>query len=332
MHYFREVLDMPNGGHVTLDWQHSVGESRRSAAVLPDGKPLLLLLSGIAGGSGDPYVQHLVADATDAGFKVVCMNARGCANSPVTSPQFYSASWTQDVRHVVRTLRARYPAAPFFACGWSLGANILVNYLGEEGMAASKQPAQQLLDGAVSLCNPFDLVTCDAALEATALGRVYSRSMGASLRRVFAPHEALFRGLDHIDVAGTAAAQTVRQFDEAMTRRTFGFATVDEYYQTSGSKHRLPHVAVPLLCVQAADDPIAVDAAIPRDAAAANPHVALVVTPSGGHLGWQAANGSPFGSPWPYTGVLQWLTALTQEVVQARASGEAASRPRQLQL
>ena len=328
---------MPNKGHVTLDWQHSRGESRSSAAALPEGTPLLLLLSGIAGGSGDPYVQHLVADATDAGFKVVCMNARGCANSPVTSPQFYSASWTQDVRHVVQTLRSRYPAAPFFACGWSLGANILVNYLGEEGLAAQKQQsAPQLLDGAVSLCNPFDLVTCDAALEATALGRVYSRSMGASLRRVFAPHEALFRGLDHIDVAGTSAAQTVRQFDEAMTRRTFGFPSVDAYYQSSGSKDRLPHVAIPLLCVQAADDPIAVDEAIPRAAAAANPHVALVVTPSGGHLGWQAANGSPFGSPWPYDGVLQWLTALTQEVVQARASeakgGEASLRQRQMQL
>ena len=60
---------MPNKGHVTLDWQHSRGESRSSAAALPEGTPLLLLLSGIAGGSGDPYVQHLVADATDAGFK-----------------------------------------------------------------------------------------------------------------------------------------------------------------------------------------------------------------------------------------------------------------------
>ena len=57
-------------------------------------------------------------------------------------------------------MRARFPSAPLFAIGWSLGANILVNYLGEEG-AAGRAP----LDAAASMCNPFDLVTCDIALE-----------------------------------------------------------------------------------------------------------------------------------------------------------------------
>ena len=41
-----------------------------------------------------------------------------------------------------------------FAAGWSLGANILLCYLGEEG-----QQNRAPLDGAVSLCNPFDLVS-----------------------------------------------------------------------------------------------------------------------------------------------------------------------------
>jgi len=310
VHYFREVVPMPNGGHVTLDWQHAPARPR-DEPLLPDTAPLLLLLSGIAGGSADAYVQHMVADATAAGFRVVCMNARGCAQSPVTSPQFYSASWTGDVRAVVKLLRSRFQKVPFFACGWSLGGNILVNYLGEEGQ---NEGEQQLLDGAVSLGNPFDLVTCDRALETTRMGRIYSRSMGSGLRRVFAPHEALFRGLGHIDVEGTARAATVREFDEAMTRRTFGFASVDEYYQKSGSKYRLPHVRVPLLCIQAKDDPIAVDEAIPREAAAANPHVALVITPSGGHLGWMTAGASPLGRPWPYLGVISWLTLLTAEI------------------
>lgn len=59
-------------------------------------------------------------------------------------------------------VRARFPSAPVFAIGWSLGANILVNFLGEEGAAGRPPP----LDAAASMCNPFDLVACDRALEA----------------------------------------------------------------------------------------------------------------------------------------------------------------------
>jgi len=51
---------------------------------------------------------------------------------------------------VIDHVRRRYPASTMFAAGWSLGANILVNYLGEQG---SDTP----LEAAVSMCNPFDL-------------------------------------------------------------------------------------------------------------------------------------------------------------------------------
>ena len=81
-----------------------------------------------------------------------------------------TAARCRDIREVVPQVRARYPTAPLFAIGWSLGANILVNYLGEEGAAAAAAAAAgktlpPVLDGAASMCNPFDLVTCDAALE-----------------------------------------------------------------------------------------------------------------------------------------------------------------------
>ena len=60
-------------------------------------------------------------------------------------------------------VKQRYPQSELLAAGWSLGANILVRYLGEEG---AKCP----ISAAVSMCNPFDLVSlilqrvCPAAL------------------------------------------------------------------------------------------------------------------------------------------------------------------------
>jgi hypothetical protein len=47
-------------------------------------------------------------------------------------------------------VRQLHPRSTLFAAGWSLGANILVNYLAEQGRDTP-------LEAAVSMCNPFDL-------------------------------------------------------------------------------------------------------------------------------------------------------------------------------
>ncbi|GKF30206.1 embryogenesis-associated protein EMB8-like protein, partial [Tanacetum coccineum] len=56
----------------------------------------------------------------------------------------YATSFTGDVSKAVVHVSSRYPDANLYAAGWSLGANILVKYLGEEGDRC-------LLSGAVSL-------------------------------------------------------------------------------------------------------------------------------------------------------------------------------------
>lgn len=45
--------------------------------------------------------------------------------------QFYSASFLGDIYEVVAHVSNRYPEANLYAIGWSLGANILVRYLGQ---------------------------------------------------------------------------------------------------------------------------------------------------------------------------------------------------------
>lgn len=158
--YEREILHMPDGGVVALDAEIS----SRTAGVsgpqtLDDSAPVLILLPGLTGGSGDTYVQHAVIHARKAGIRAIVFNSRGTSKSPIVTPQFYSASFTQDMRCVVAHLASKYPKSRLFAAGWSLGANILTRYLGEEG---ENTPIQ----AAVVMCNPFDLVRilCSAGL------------------------------------------------------------------------------------------------------------------------------------------------------------------------
>lgn len=127
--------------------------------------------------------------------------------------------------------------------------------------------------------------------------------MGSGMRRLFAPHEGLFRAESKkFDWKLATNAKTVRDFDEAITRRSFGFPTVDAYYEASGSFRRIPGVQVPLICVQAEDDPIAVKEAIPYEAIRRNENVLLLTTKSGGHLGWVAmGEGGATGAQQPLT-------------------------------
>lgn len=51
--------------------------------------------------------------------------------------QFYSASFTRDLSEVINHVSSRYPKSKLYAVGWSLGANILIRYLGQVGHTIS---------------------------------------------------------------------------------------------------------------------------------------------------------------------------------------------------
>lgn len=56
------------------------------------------MIAGLTGGSHDSYVKHMVLACRNSGLRAIVFNSRGTSDGPVTSPQFYSASYTGDVR------------------------------------------------------------------------------------------------------------------------------------------------------------------------------------------------------------------------------------------
>lgn len=115
------------------------------------------------------------------------------------------------------------------------------------------------------------------------------------------------------DIPKAANAKTVRDFDEGLTRVSFGFRSVDDYYSNSSSSDSIKNVSIPLLCIQADNDPIAPSRGIPREDIKANPNCLLIVTPEGGHLGWVAGDEAPFGCPWTDPIVMEFLEHVQNE-------------------
>eukprot|EP00891_Asterochloris_glomerata_P000961 jgi/Astpho2/961/e_gw1.00016.122.1_t len=304
-------MQTPDGGTVSLDYhQLPPGKAMQD---LEDDAPVIILLPGLTGGSHDTYVRYMVQACSQHGVRAVVFNSRGTSDGPVTSPQFYSASFTGDMRQVVGMVKQRYPQSELLAAGWSLGANILVRYLGEEGAACP-------ISAAVSMCNPFDLAISDANFS-QGFNRIYDKSLAQSLREIFSRHSHLFKDVGgEYDIQKAATCKSIREFDEAITRVSFGWPDVDAYYQGSGSCWTVPEVTIPLLCIQAADDPIAPEHAIPYKALHDNPNCILTVTPGGGHLGWVSGHGAPLGAPWATQAVVEWLTSVQLELLRSGRS------------
>lgn len=297
---------MPDGGSVALDAEVSERQ-------LPVDAPILILLPGLTGGSGDTYVQHTVLHAKQAGIRAIVFNSRATSDSPVTTAQFYSASYTGDMRNVVKHIAAKYPSSRIFAAGWSLGANILTRYLGEEGDDC-------IIEAAAALCNPFDLTVSDKNFQ-KGFNRLYDFNVAHSLRRIYKNHHHLFvdaaaKGVKAFQPDRALKAKTIREFDDAITRISFGWHSVDEYYANSSSSLSIPDVRVPLLVIQAENDCIAPINAVPFDALQANEHCQLVVTPSGGHLGWMSSP-NVLGAPWTDVALLQYFSAALQLLADA---------------
>ncbi|KAL5719011.1 embryogenesis-associated protein emb8 [Ranunculus cassubicifolius] len=317
----RECLRTADNGSVALDWV-----SGDDMAGIPADSPVLILLPGLTGGSDDTYVQHMLVRARRNKWRVVVFNSRGCGNSPVTTSQFYSASFTEDLREVVNHVKSRYPSSNLYAAGWSLGANILVRYLGEESNNCS-------LSGAISLCNPFNLVLADEDFH-KGFNNIYDKALAGSLRKIFKKHALLFEDMGgDYNIQLVANAKSVRDFDDGLTRVSFGFKSVDDYYSNSSSSDSIKFVRRPLLCIQAENDPIAPARGIPRDDIKENPNCLLIVTPKGGHLGWVAGDDAPIGAPWTDALVMDFLNHLERgrsgTLTSSSDSGVNASIPKE---
>lgn len=105
--------------------------SEEEWAALPsdDDKPMLIALHGLTGGSHEVYLRAALAPLVlqGTGWEACVLNARGCAQTKITSSVLFNARATWDMRQFVQWLRKMFPNRPLFAIGFSLGANILTN-------------------------------------------------------------------------------------------------------------------------------------------------------------------------------------------------------------
>jgi hypothetical protein len=269
----RERIETPDGDFLDLDW---VPSDRRDA-------PLVLLLHGLEGSARRGYAINTYSALAARGLRAVGLNFRSCGGEPNLTARFYHSGETDDLRVVLDALAQRFGQQVAAAIGFSLGGNVLLKYLAEEGAGAR-------LRAAVAVSVPYDLAAGADALDATRMGRFYTGHFLASLISKLEAKSSLLDA--RIDLERIRRARSFREFDDAATAPLHGFTGADDYYSRSSSGPLLDRVRVPTLLIHSADDPFLPPAALPRAAIERNPCLRVVLTGRGGHVGFIA------GSPW----------------------------------
>ncbi len=247
----------------------------------PAGAPLLVALHGLEGSSSAHYIRGLLFEARARGWRGLALNFRGCSGDMNRLVRSYHSGETGDLHELVR--RVQGEAERIVIAGCSLGGNVLVKWLGEQGDATPRQ-----IRAAAAVSVPFDLALCAQTLDSKGFWRrVYRTRFLRTLKRKSLQKLARFPGA--ADEGLVRGARTLVAFDDALTARVHGFADADDYYAKSSSAGFVPGVRVPLLLLSAEDDPFIPARCIPR---VANPSVTLEVWPHGGHLGFVE------GPPW----------------------------------
>lgn len=275
----RERLTTPDGDFIDIDW---CGEGN---------KPLVILLHGLTGSSQSVYIKGLQTVLLTHNFRSVTLNFRGCSGEANHSARCYHSGETEDINFLYQKLRQREPDTAFAAIGFSLGGNVLLKWLGEQGEKLD-------LFAAIAVSVPLVLSTCATKLD-LGFSKIYRANLLKELKIYISDKQQHLEFLGHQHEADKIKAlgdlsqiTSFWEYDERIVARLHGFKNAHDYYHRSSSRQFLKAITMPTLIIQAVDDPFMTAEVIPQREELSC-HVQLEVTQGGGHVGFVSGK-NPF--------------------------------------
>jgi hypothetical protein len=271
---------------------------------------------GITGSLDNQWILEILRRKAHArGLAVVLFDWRGHGKTGQMSPNLSSDGIYEGEDYVALAAAAKRLGCPppYWFVGYSLSGQLAL----WAGKAASTLPPRGELTrddigGVAVVCPSLDSNRSLRYLVSTPHGRLLEQAIASTLRQLA---EQLHQTHpDDIDPSAVERVNSIYSFDQELVIDRLGFATVEAYYTASSPLSFLPELDVPVLMLYAADDPL-FDPSLISDLTAArraNPSFNLVLTQSGGHVGYysseagqrRAQDDDPW---WAWNRVLDWI-------------------------
>lgn len=283
--YQRERFTTEDDDFLDLDWCKS-GNNR-----------IALLSHGLEGNTERPYILGMVRAFTRHGWDALAWNYRGCSGEVNRKLRWYHSGETGDLHSVISHIIAQNAYKQIALIGFSLGGNMTLKYLGEQG--SSIHP---LISGAATFSVPTDLKSGALKL-AKKSNYIYMRRFLKSLHEKICAKMQMLPG--QINDEGFSKIKTFMDFDNRYTAPIHGFRDADDYFAKASSRQFLDRIRIPTLLVSAKNDPFLAPPSFPYEEAERNPQLFFEAPDSGGHNGFfTIGNG---GEYWLETRALRFL-------------------------
>jgi predicted alpha/beta-fold hydrolase len=237
----------------------------------PPGEPrgAIAVFHGLGGTADGPNVRRFAAAAVARGFRVWAPEQLG-AGGVERSPRLYTAADVEVFDRVARDPEFAVPGRPTLFAAFSLGAGMMLRWLGLRGADAP-------VDGALALSPIGHLPESARALRKTG-NRLYDFRFAALYARRLA----------FATTAGRAPYdprrhRTMRALDEDFASYWAGYPDAATYYEASSAHRTAERIARPLLIVSAEDDPFAPPESL-RRYYGTSPFVSLRLSRHGSHV------------------------------------------------
>lgn len=260
--YERERIETPDGDFLDIDW-------------LKNGsKNLLVLCHGLEGSSRSNYIKGIGKYFTKKKWDVLAMNYRGCSGEMNRKPKFYNMGQIEDL-HTVLEKTKDYEKVVI--AGFSLGAGLVLNYLGRE-----KNINDNIICG-IAVSAPCDALGSSRTFDKKS-NSIYRNYFLKKLKRKMAEKIKLFPEEKHLQDAMNA--KTIEDFDNLYTAPQYGYSDAIDYYENVSANKVIKNIKLPVLILMAEDDPIMSESCYPKKESKNNPNITLQITKYGGHVGY----------------------------------------------
>ncbi len=257
----RERITTPDDDFLDIDWYKKEGPS------------CVIISHGLEGNSERAYVKGMARAFLGEGVSVAAWNFRGCSGEVNRQLRFYHSGATDDLATVVDHVAKSYQR--IFLVGFSLGGNLTLKYLGENKV----HPA---ILKAVVFSVPLDLHT--SCIQISKPGNwVYSKRFLKALKEKVKLKAASRKDLS---LEGINEVRSLMEFDEKFTGPLHGFAGAVDYYTKCSSIHFIEKITVPVLVVNALNDPFLGENCFPNQTFKDHPYVTFEFPQNGGHVGF----------------------------------------------
>lgn len=263
----QEEIETPDDDFLELDWYDHA-----------DSDKLVILSHGLEGNSRRRYMKGMAKYMLENGFNVLAWNYRSCGSKINKQLRFYHSGDTEDIDTIVRYALSKNFFRSIYLIGFSMGGNITLKYLGEQGERISPT-----IKAAVAFSVPIDLVGSSRLLSKW-WNRFYMRRFLKSLRKKVEAKAPLYP--DRLSLEQYDAIKSFKGFDNQFTAPIHGFRDAFDYWKKSSSLHYLEHIQIPVLIVNALNDSFLSPSCFPYEIAEKKSNIYLETPQSGGHVGF----------------------------------------------